>query len=244
MALHRRVADEMKSAVAEGVYAVGSSLPSESELAQRYGVSRGTIRQAFALLVAEGVVASRQGARRVVVADTRTQSFGQLHSFSLWARSIGAVPSGRVVRLERRPATAVEVGQLELSAGDLVFFLTRLRLLDDLPVMIERTAYPDRIGELITATAAESGSLTDQIEAHGFVFAQAEHVIDAVAATAEDARLLEVGRRAPLLRARRRTRDPSGLVLESSEDRYAADAVAFLVHNSAEVNTMSRFTSS
>ncbi|HEU5386822.1 MAG TPA: hypothetical protein VFV73_13050 [Streptosporangiaceae bacterium] len=41
-------------------------------------VSRGTIRRAFAALRADGVIASRRGARRVVVGGPRVQSFGEV----------------------------------------------------------------------------------------------------------------------------------------------------------------------
>lgn len=230
----------MRAAINSGQYAVGASLPSESELAGQYDVSRSTVRQAFALLVAEGTLGSRQGARRVVLARTPTQSFGQLHSFSSWARSIGSVPGGKVIELVRRPATPVEQRQLDLDGGAEIFFLTRVRLLDGEPVMIERTAYPERIGQLVSVSEAEAGSLTEAIEARGFVFAHAEHTIDAVSASTADAELLGVPRRSPLLRARRRTSDPSGLVLEWSEDRYAGGAAAFRIQNSAAHNTLSR----
>lgn len=237
--LYRRVADELKAAIAAGTYAAGAWLPSESELAARHGVSRGTVRQAFAALRAEGVIASRQGARRVVV-SSRTQSFGELRSFSLWARANGAVPSGRVVSLVRRPAGDEELRELVLPPGAEVCHMTRLRMLDGEPVMIERTAYPDHIAELLAGVDATAGSITEGLEAQGVIFARADHVIDAVAATAEDARLLGVRGGSPLLRTRRLTRDPTGVPVERSDDRYIGDAVAFTVHNSVSANALSR----
>src|SRR6202050_2316392 len=100
--LYRKVADDIKAAIAGGGYAAGNRLPSESELAERYSVSRGTVRQAFAALRADGIIASRRGARRVVIGGPRVQSFGELLSFSRWAKAIGEVPGGQVLRLERR----------------------------------------------------------------------------------------------------------------------------------------------
>src|ERR1700730_17187572 len=147
--LYRKVAEDIKAAIAAGGYAVGTRLPSESELAERYSVSRGTIRQAFAALRADGVIASRRGARRVVIGGPRVQSFGELLSFSRWARALGELPSGRVVALQRggRPPAAGE--RLVLPPGAQVYHLTRVRLLSGHPVMIERRAYPDRVGILV-----------------------------------------------------------------------------------------------
>src|SRR5215831_4028264 len=126
--LYRKVAEDIKAAIAAGGYAAGTRLPSEHELAERYSVSRGTVRQAFAALRADGIIASRRGARRVVVGGPRVQSFGELLSFSRWARAMGEVPSGRVVSLERRPARPAEAERLALPAGAHIYHLTRVRL--------------------------------------------------------------------------------------------------------------------
>jgi len=238
--LYQKVAEDIKAAIAAGEYPASAKLPSESELAQRYGVSRGTIRQAFAALRADGVIASRRGARRVVIAGPRIQSFGELLSFSRWARAMGEVPSGRVVSLERRPATAAEADRLAIPAGSDLYALVRVRLLSGRPVMVERAIYPDKVGILVSGLDLTTDSITERLEELGVVFTDAEHVIDAVAASAEDARLLDVRAGVPLLRERRFTTDREGRPVEWSDDRYLGSATAFSVRNSVAVNALSR----
>jgi len=238
--LYRKVADDLRSAIAAGAYAPGTRLPSESELAGQYAVSRGTIRQAFAALRADGVIASRRGARRVVIGGPRLQSFGELLSFSRWARALGEQPSGRLVSMTRLRPTGEEAGQLGLPDGAWVYRLTRVRLLSGRPVMIERTTFPERVGALTAGFDLDSDSITERLEQLGIVFTDAEHVIDAVPATAEDARLLAVKPRVPLLRERRRTTDQVGMAVEWSEDRYLGGTVAFGVRNSVAANALSR----
>ena len=155
-------------------------------------MSRGTIRQAFAALRADGVIASRRGARRVVIGGPRVQSFGELLSFSRWARAMGEAPGGRVVTLQRGPSKPAEAERLAIPPGEPIYRLVRVRLLSGRPVMVERGAYPDRVGELVAGMDLETGSITERLEELGIVFADAEHVIDAVPASAEDARLLGV----------------------------------------------------
>jgi len=238
--LYRKVADDIKAAIGAGAYPPGALLPSESELAERYSVSRGTIRQAFAALRADGVIASRRGARRVVIGGPRVQSFGELLSFSRWARAIGEVPSGRVVSLERRPAGPAESARLALADDAPVYFLVRVRLLSGRPVMLERAVYPERVGILVAGLDLAVDSITQRLEELGVVFTDAEHVIDAVPASAEDARWLGVRSGVPLLRERRFTTDRSGLPVEWSDDRYLATEAAFSVRNSISVNALSR----
>lgn len=84
---HQQIAEELRRAIAEGIHPVGSELPSESELALAHGVSRGTLRQAFGTLQSEGLIGSRQGARRTVLSTTPSQSFTELRSFAQWARA-------------------------------------------------------------------------------------------------------------------------------------------------------------
>jgi len=238
--LYQKVAEDIRAGIAAGEYAASTKLPSENELAQRYGVSRGTIRQAFAALRADGVIASRRGARRVVFGGPRVQSFGELLSFSRWARAMGEVPGGRVVALERRPATTAEAARLNVPDGGYVYSLMRVRLLSGRPVMVERAVYPEKVGALVAGLDLTRDSITERLEQLGIVFTDAEHVIDAVPATAEDARLLEVRAGTALLRERRFTADRSGQPVESSDDRYLGTETAFSVRNSVSVNALSR----
>ncbi len=239
-ALYQKVAEDIKAAIASGEYPAAAKLPSENELAQRYGVSRGTIRQAFAALRADGVIASRRGARRVVFGGPRVQSFGELLSFSRWARAAGEVPGGEVISLDRRPATPLEVARLAIGDGAAVYALVRVRLLSGRPVMVERAVYPDKVGVLVAGLDLTRDSITERLEELGVVFTDAEHVIDAVAASAEDARWLRVRPGVPLLRERRFTTDRAGQPVEWSDDRYLSTETAFSVRNSITVNALSR----
>jgi GntR family transcriptional regulator len=234
---YRHVAAELRATLDAGTQPPGSRLPSESELARTYGVARGTVRQALATLAAEGLISSRRGARRMVLGQPRLQGFNELRSFSEWAEAVGETPSGRVVALGRRDATAAEAEQL---GTDRVYHLTRVRLLSGRPVMIERTAYPERIGALVAGMDADHESITRRLQELGVLFANAAHTLSAIAATAEDARLLDIRPRAPLLRELRLSTDPDGSALEWSEDRYLAEAVAFTVHNSVHHSTLIR----
>jgi GntR family transcriptional regulator len=237
---YRRLADELRTAIIDGQYPPGSQLPSEKDLMQRHGVSRGTIRQTFAQLQHEGIISSHRGSRRRVVDAPRVQSFEELMSFSLWVRLSGERPSGRLVRLVLREATDEEALQLDLETGAPVFHLLRLRLISGRPTMIERSAYPETLGRVVAAMDTERESITERLAQSGYVFAQATHVIDAIPASTEDARLLEIRPRSPLLRTRRRTTDAEGVPLEWSDDRYRADRVAFSVANSLRSSALTR----
>ncbi|GAA3158654.1 GntR family transcriptional regulator [Streptomyces rameus] len=242
-ARHEEIADELRRAIGREEYTVGSRLPSESELAAHYGVSRGTVRQAVAALTAEGLIGSRQGARRVVLASRRSQSFAELRSFAQWARAMGREATGHVVSQEYRPATAEDTIRLQLAPGTPVLHVLRVRGLDGEPVLLERTVYADWIAPAVESIEPDCPSVTQRLyDETGLVFAYGEHVIDAVACGAPDAELLRVRRTSPLLRVRRVTTTPEGRPVEWSDDRYRSDAVSFSVHNSIGNNPLARKT--
>jgi GntR family transcriptional regulator len=234
------VADDLRRQIVEGVFPPGARLPSEHALAEQHGVARGTIRQALSSLRSEGAIASRRGARGVVLAPPRAQSFEHLLSFSAWALALGEKPSGRVVELSRRDADAVDAERLGIEIGSTVYDLVRVRLLSHVPVMVERTTFTETPGALLGGLRLDHDSIYERLAEHGVVFARARHTIDAVVADSEDALLLNVGEGVPLLRQRRRTTSPVGEPLEWSDDRYLGSAVSFVVDNTASSAPLGR----
>jgi len=238
--LHRHIADELRRQILDEHLVPGYQLPSEHELARRYGASRGTVRHALNTLRAEGAIAARRGARWVVLAAPLMQSFSELLSFSAWARSQGHEPGGRVIELSRRPSQEADVERLGISPGEQVYHLLRVRTLSGTPVMVERTTFVEDVGRVLVDLDLEEASIYEQLGDLGVVFARARHTIDAVPATAEDARLLSIARRTPLLRQRRASTSQTGRPLEWSDDRYRGDAIAFVIDNTSFSGNLER----
>jgi GntR family transcriptional regulator len=59
--VYRQIADHLRGGIREGRYPEGTALPSETQLAEQYGVTRMTARQAVDVLKAEGLVRSEHG---------------------------------------------------------------------------------------------------------------------------------------------------------------------------------------
>ncbi|HYG43990.1 MAG TPA: GntR family transcriptional regulator [Bordetella sp.] len=65
--MYRQLVQHLRSEIILGVFPVGSQLPTEEELAERFAVSRHTVREALRQLRADGLVASRQGSGTTVM---------------------------------------------------------------------------------------------------------------------------------------------------------------------------------
>lgn len=241
MSVYRSIASDLSRRITEGEFALGDSLPPELALATHYGVSRGTLRSALALLERQGAVAPRQGSGWTIRSTLHRQGFEQLRSFAQWARSRGMEPGGLVVESTRRTPTLHEAAVLRLAEpASLVLHVTRIRSLDGRSVMLERAVYPPWMSEVIESIAADEPSVVQAMQRRGVVSVHADHSIDAVAASSDDARLLAVRRGGPLLRVRRTTFARDGRAIEHGDDRYLAGAMAFQVHSSVEQVGMAR----
>ncbi|WP_240739822.1 GntR family transcriptional regulator [Leucobacter triazinivorans] len=238
---HRQVLRDLLARIVDGEFAAGTALPSESRLAERYGVARGTVRNALAGLADRGMVAPVQGAGWIVQSTLHTQSFAELRSFAQWARSKGMTPGGLVHASDAGAATALEARKLRIAPRENVLRVTRTRSLDGRIVMLERTAYPEWMIESIASIPPDESSVVEFMHRRfGITTAHADHAIDAVPASSADAALLGVRRSSPLLRVRRTSFTSGGRPIEYGEDRYLPDTVTFRVQASNVGNTLTR----
>jgi DNA-binding FadR family transcriptional regulator len=67
---YERIAEELRADIANGTYGVGQRLPSERDLAQRFKVSRPSVREATIALELDGLVEVRYGSGVHVIATT------------------------------------------------------------------------------------------------------------------------------------------------------------------------------
>lgn len=90
--LFRQIAETLSDAIRTGTYTVGTLLPTEAELARRYGVSRHTVRNALAELRTQGLIESRQGRGSAVIrVETRTiytQSYSSVEELTRFAKGM------------------------------------------------------------------------------------------------------------------------------------------------------------
>lgn len=232
--LHEQIAGDLRQRIAAGDLPVGTALPTEAELQAQWHGSRGPVRQALAALRMEGLIGGGRGKPPTVRRSQLGQPFDSFLSFSRWAGDLGRRPGQQTVEIARRQADEQVAGILGIAPRTPVVQLVRLRLLDDEPVMVERTSFTTAYGESLFEHDPDDGSIYAHLTSRGLEVGGAHHVIDAVPADATDAELLGVAVGGPLLRERRTAFTVEGDAFEYSDDRYRPDRVTFTIANAPD----------
>src|SRR3954469_9538928 len=115
--LHRQLAELLANTIRSRAFKPGERLPLESGLAQRYGVSRITLRQAVGALVHQKLVVRRQGKGTFVTAPSVRHDLKRLHRLFGSLLSQAERASARILRFELRRPPADIAELLQLSAG-------------------------------------------------------------------------------------------------------------------------------
>ncbi|MFG3224591.1 GntR family transcriptional regulator [Kitasatospora sp. NPDC048194] len=229
--LHQRLGAEFQRRIAAGEWPEGEPVPSESQLCAEFGTSRGPVRQALAMLRREGSLVGGRGKPPVARRAAPSQPFGTFLSFTQWARTIGREPGQTTLEVARRRASPEAAARLGLAEGEPVVELVRLRLLDGVPAMLERSTFVHDVGRILFDFDPDHGSVYEELLRRDVDLHHARHTIDAVAAEPGDAELLRVAVGAPLLRVRRLTASSRGVPLEDADDRYLPAMATFTIEN-------------
>ena len=205
----------------------GTLIPTERALAEQYGTSRTTVRQAIGELVAEGRLDRTQG-RGTFVAPPKVTHVRQLTSFTDDAASQGMTASARILDISEVPADPVTAKRLALEPGTGVHRVERIRLVNGEPLAHETAFLAGELPDL-AANVEVRGSLYSALhEDYGIRISEVEDTVETKLAGPEEVRLLDVEMGAPMLLVHRLGLDPDGRPVEWTESVFRGDRFRFV----------------
>ncbi|MFO0113731.1 MAG: GntR family transcriptional regulator [Betaproteobacteria bacterium] len=203
--LYEQIKSLITRSLVLGEWKPGEAIPSEMELASRYGVSQGTVRKAIDALAAEYIVVRRQGKGTFVAthtAPTHQYRFLRIRADDAEPTSDKHHPRTKFIGLQKDKADANIAAKLGIRVNQAVVVVSRVLVFDGRPLILDeitlaQSTFPNLTMEKLVAS---QGSIYSFLEtAYGTRMVRAEERIKAVGATKHASKHLGVAIGTPLL---------------------------------------------
>jgi GntR family transcriptional regulator len=235
--VYKQVADALRAAIRSGELADGQLLASETELMQRYGVSRNSVRNAVALLRVEGLVVTEHGRGTFVRAHRPLRRLSSSR-YSKVNRQAGRAPlqveaaeldvngDQQLLGVDVVDPPVEVADRLGLTADEKALVRRDLFLMGGEPVQLAESYFPLGVaqGTRIERDEKIAGGVHAELEQElGYELDRFVEELTFRMPTPEEARQLRIGAGVPVVRLLRTLYDTSGRVLEVSDFVLAGD---------------------
>ena len=198
--LHHQVYLDLRAALDAGEWQPGERLPTERELAERYGCSLITVRRALSELAHEQAIERTRGRGTYVLFPRIERDLGGTLSFAEEMQNRGLDPETRVLVARSEPAGEAVAAALGIRAGAPTLYLERLRLAAEEPLLLEQVHLPSERFPGLIATDLQTNSLYDLLTTrYGTRIVRAREALEPVLLPAREARILGRAARTPAL---------------------------------------------
>ena len=140
--LYYQLAELIRLRIASGEFQPGDRLASARTISEDAGISRMTVRQALEYLERQGHIVVRRGDGTFIAAPKLTYHAVNLLGFSQEMIEQGRLPSSRVLEQVAMMPPAQVAARLAMDADRLVVKVSRLRLSQEVPVLLETVYLP------------------------------------------------------------------------------------------------------
>ena len=211
----REIAEEqIRAYIMEHQLKPHDRLPAEREMCQMWGLNRCTLRSAIARLAAEGRVYSRQGSGTRISPQFR-RTMQDLQGFSEYAAEAGRKAETRLLSFAVVECDKHLASRFHRVLGEKVYRITRLRMLDGMPVMIETSYIPMELAPGLEEQDLVRGSLFSVLrEVYDLDLDHGEETASITSATEEEAEHLQIETEAPVFWIVSRTDTKEGVTVE------------------------------
>lgn len=228
LSAHAQIEAEIARRIETGILRPGDQIPPERELVEQMQVSRMTLRQGLTRLVDRGLLERQRGRGTFVREPKVVHSLSNLTGLHGELLSQGLVPTARLLTSAEIPATQAVADLLEIAEGDLVYWITRLRLGAGVPIAHETSYFPANLVPGLLEEDLESRSIYELMGQYGARPIGARQSLEPAVARTEEAALLEIAPGSPVMLIERIARDVHDRAVEYAKDIYRGDRSRFL----------------
>lgn len=199
----------------------GDVIPSENELSHSYNISRMTVKKAIDNLAIKGIVERKRGVGTFLKkSEERIElPLNRLKGFSKDVESIGKIPVSKLLNFRIIEATKEISKNLDLKIKEKVYYIERVRIIDDIPAVFEESYIPVSLLPELTEKILLKSKFS-YVNEVGYKLGRSEREISGEIPSTYIANILNLKQNEPVLFARCHTYLSNGLILEYSNIYY------------------------
>lgn len=227
--LYLQIKDILKQKIINNEYAVGTTIPSENELEEIFGVSRMTIRQAVNELVNEGLLKKERGRGKgtVVLSSAIADKLSTVKSFTQKMQEQGLILKNKQINLSIVSPTETIATALNINPNDKVLRLSRIRMVNNDIIMYSISYIPESLD--LPLDAQLYGSLYQLLTTKNIQITHAEEYIEAMLADESISQALEISINDAVLKRTRISQDQYNRNIEYTTTYYRSDKYKYVV---------------
>jgi GntR family transcriptional regulator, histidine utilization repressor len=209
--LHQTILTELQERIVSGEWPPGFRLPFEVDLAEHYGCSRMTVNKVMTQLAKAGLIERRRKAGSFVIGPRAQSAVLELHDIETEVRSLGLPYAYSLIERRNRPSDAEDLRLMNVPEGTSIVELLAVHKAGGRLFCAEER----RINASVVSEAENADFASDPPSSwliSRVPWSTAENRIQAVPASAEIARLLELPKGMACLVIERRTWNSIGPV--------------------------------
>lgn len=228
--IYKRIQNDIKNEIEEGILQSGDLVPSENELKEKYNVSRMTVRQALNNLVNEGYLYRHKGKGTFISQRKIEKNIHGVRSFTQEMAATNRKVSNKILKFEKIICPALIAEKLFLTKKEEVFHIERVRYGNEIPVLFEQLYIPVKIFKTIEESDMKN-SFYEYVENQlGLQISHCLQSIEAITAPDEINNILKVKENSPTLLIERNTFLSNGRPFEYVKSYYRGDQYKFVQH--------------
>ena len=191
--IYQQLNNILKELITRGEFKSGDQFLTERKICERFNVSRATANKALSNLVSEHILEFKKGVGTFVADKYINFDLRNLISFTNITKISGKKPSTEVLSFEKLSASKVDIdiiNDLKIGKEENVYYIERLRLIDNIPTILERRYVAEKYCPNIKKSTLEGSLYELWVDEYKLKIIGAAQIIKSIVINKNDAKIL------------------------------------------------------
>lgn len=226
----QQVGEFIRTEIEERNFCPGMKLPSDTEMAESFGVQKQTVQTAIDALEKEGLLKRISNKEIYVLGKKIERNMEHLEGFTQTMQDRNIVPSRKILSRYLREAGNKYGSMFGIDPKDPIFYIKRVCCANEEPVSLEEIYIPHYLIPKIEGMDLSVFSVYEIYGMYGIKLMSAEQTLDLVRPNMRDSKVLGIEPGTACMLFQSVTHDTKGRVVEFNHNYVRGDKCIFSVH--------------